>query len=203
MQINWRYQLKGLFRVAVLYAALNLVGIYLEKDIRGVTVDVVVSVVDANTSKPVSNAVASWQENVRARVDCVQMVSLLHEQPHIGSRKAGIRSPGEGQGWRFALVAQYLFPADKELPKDEVPENVIGMTTKNGRLEFRGYFKCQTMWLWPHFWHVRADENRLLQVNAVGYQTKSTRFRREDFRFINGAYTLNSQIVLKQNEAKL
>ena len=74
------------------------------------------------------------------------------------------------------------------------------MTTKNGRLRFRSYFRYHMYqragWILPFVRYLHADD-RLLQIDAVGYDTKSVRFQPEDFRRVDGVYVLETKILLK------
>jgi hypothetical protein len=195
MKLNWRNELKSLLRVSVIgFFAINLLFLSLPGP-RDRPVEVVVSVFDAVTSRPVSNAVASWQtaENATGDLDCPRIVKLLSGQAKMGSYNAGVLSPGQGHGWQFAAIAQQI-----GCPEEGLPDNVIGMTTKNGRMEFRAYFPFQYKWVWPCVGHLRAD-GRLLQIDAVGYSTKCIELRREDFCLVDGVYKLNKAALLDRD----
>jgi hypothetical protein len=195
MQIKWRGELKkGMLGFAVAYAAWNMVGVLCDKGMERTPVDIAVSVLDANTSGPVSHAVVSWQRRARD-IDCQRIVSLLNESAEIRSSEGGILSPSEHPESEFAFVSQEL-----GVPDDGIPMTVIGMTTKNGRLEFRAYLGRKLKWIWPRIGPVDA-RNRVLQVNAVGYRSKLISIRPEDLALVEGEYRVNITVLLDPETA--
>jgi hypothetical protein len=177
------------------YIVLNLIGVYLVTSVDEVPVEVVVTVHDADTSRPLSNAVASWQESGTRALDCARMVHLLGDGTQTSSSNAGVLSPTKGGLWRWSLVCQNL-----DVPEEGLPGNVIGMTTENGRLQFRAHYRRQTTWIWPRLGPVNTND-RSLQIDAVGYQAKSVRVRREDWRVVDGMYTVNILVRLTRRAA--
>lgn len=198
MRTNWHYQLKVLFRIALW--GLGLSFIYLAFASGGYMgeepVEVMVSIIDADTSKPIANAVASWQPNGVGDFDCSRVVALLERETQPSSSETGVLTSTGGRMPTFATVTK-----DLGLPNEGIPENVIGMTTNHGSLEFRGYFRYRRHqkagWILPFVRYLHADD-RLVQVDAVGYKTKSVRFQPEDFRRVDGGYTLKTTILLKR-----
>jgi hypothetical protein len=193
MQINWRLQLRALLGIAVAYVALNVVGVYF--DMGTVPVNIAVSVLDANNSGPVSHAVASWQSLAPVDFDCEHTLNLLNESGKIRSSEGGVLSPGQGFGWELASVFHNL-----GAPDEGIPMHVIGMTTKNGRLEFRAYFRHNLNWIWPYLGHVDASCRRL-QVDAMGYDSKQISLRKEDFSLVEGEYRVNVTVLLDPETA--
>jgi hypothetical protein len=131
---------------AAAYVALNIVGLHFDSGMERIPVHMTVSVLDANNSGPVSQAVASWQEDAWD-LDCRHIVNLLNKSANSRSSEGGIVSPGEGYAWRFGVVTQAIC-ADC-LSDEDLPMNVIGMTSEQGRLAFRAYFRRDLKWALP------------------------------------------------------
>jgi hypothetical protein len=198
MQINCRAELKSFVRVVVIgFFALNLLALSTAiPETR--PVEVAVSVCDADTSAPISNAIASWQrvENDTGDLDYQRIAELFSDASNMSSSNAGVLSPEYSSypwAWTFAAVARNL-----GIEEAGIPCNVIGITTGNGRLEFPADFPIRVQWFWPFFGYVHADD-RLLQIDAVGYKTKSIRFGRKDFHVVDGAYSVNATVRLERD----
>jgi hypothetical protein len=193
MQINWRRERKHMLTgFAVAYVALNIFSLLFDSGMESTPVDITVSVFDANNSGPVSQAVASWQEGAWS-FDCQHVVDLLNQSAKSRSSEGGILSPDEGYGWRFALVTQAI--CDDCLSDEDLPMNVIGMTTEKGRLDFRTYFRRDLIWALPALGPIHTSD-RLLQVDAAGYDSKLIKLRPEDFRRVEGQYRVNITVLL-------
>ena len=74
MQIDWPRERKHMRRFAVAYVALNIYCVLYDNGMERIPVDITVSVLDANNSSPVAQAVASWQEGARD-LDCQHVVT--------------------------------------------------------------------------------------------------------------------------------
>jgi hypothetical protein len=186
---SWRRNLKVMLGIAVAYVALNIVCVLCDNRSERIPVNIAISVLDATNARPVSHAVASWQARA-TDLDCQHIVSLLNESARIRSSKDGIFSPSEFEAWEFALVSNELGMTDKG-----ISINVIGMTAKDGRLEFRARLGRKLKWALPHLGPVDA-RNRILQVDALGYKSKHISLRPEDFSLVGGEYTVNITVLL-------
>jgi hypothetical protein len=197
MRIDWRREQKHLVYFAVAYVALNIVGLLFNSGMERIPVGLTVSVLDANNSGPVSQAVASWQEDAWD-LDYQRIVNLLNESANSRSTDGGTLSPGEGYAWRFGVVTQAIC-ADC-LSDEDLPMNVIGMTTEQGRLEFHSYFRRDLKWALPTLGPVHTSDRRL-QVDAVGYESKLISLRPEDLRRVEGEYRVNVSVHLNPKTA--
>jgi hypothetical protein len=190
MQIKWRRKLKVMLGIALAYVALNIVGVYSDNGIERIPVDIAISVLDSTNSRPVPNAVASWQTRARD-LDCQHIVTLLNESATTRSSKGGILSPSDSNPWEFSVWVIDEF----DMAEEGIPINVIGMTATDGRLEFRAQLGRNLKWALPTQGPADA-RNRLLQVDAEGYDSKHIRLRREDFSLVEGEYRVNITILL-------
>jgi hypothetical protein len=194
MRINWRRNIKVMLGIALAYVALNVVDVYSDKGVERVPVDIALSVLDANNSGPVSHAVASWQARA-TDLDSQQIISLLNASAKIRSSTDGILSPTEFFAWEFGLVSNELGMTD-----EGIPMNVIGMTAENGRLKFRARLMRNLKWGWPRIGLLDA-RNRILQVDAAGYESKLIALRPEDFSLVEGGYRVNVTVLLDRETA--
>jgi hypothetical protein len=193
MRFNWRYHLKGLLGgVVVAYVGLNLISLFFHTHAGIQPVAVVVSVYEADTSKPVSDAVASWQDCDLAPLDCPRIVELLSDHMPSRSSNAGVLSPNQGLAWHLALLDQRV----GIIREEGIPGTVIGMTPKSGQLRFRACFPFHIKWRYPRLGDLDPSD-RFLQIDAVGYKTESKSLRSEDFRVVDGAYTVNVSVYLE------
>ena len=190
MQINWRRKLRVMLGIAVAYVALNILDVYTDNGIERIPVDIAITVLDSTSSRPVPNAVASWQTRARD-LDCQHIVSLLNESATTRSSKGGILSPSDSNPWEFSV---WVFD-EFDMADEGIPINVIGITTENGKLEFHAQLGRKLKWGWPRIGPADA-RNRILQVDAVGYDSKYIQLRRADFSLVEGEYRVNITVLL-------